>query len=93
MQGGKDAGSEGVLGVYLGEWQIVLMCLSLSVFFFLLPSTPLLIDKEEEEERDEEGVEIFLMSSVILNSVFAVWMKLQVCLSESVWTQWEEVLF
>lgn len=58
--GGKEAGSEGVLGVYLGERQIVLMCLSLSVFFScLLPSTPLLIDREEEEERDEEGWKYF----------------------------------
>lgn len=56
---------------------------SLRLFSCLFPSTPLLIDKEEEEKRDEEGVEIFLMSSVILNSVFSVWMKLGGHLSAS----------
>lgn len=76
-QGGKDVGSKRESGVYIGEWQIVFMCLRLRLFISLLPSTPLLIVEEEEEERDEEEAEIFLMSSVILNSLFSIFMMLQ----------------
>lgn len=60
---------------------------SLRLFICLLPSTPLLIDEEEEEGRHEEEVEIFLMSSVILNFLFSIFTALQsvgVCLFWSV---------
>lgn len=41
----------------------------LRLFSSVLPSTPLLIDEEE--------VEIFLMSSVILNFLFSIFMRRQ----------------
>lgn len=75
-RGWKDAGRKrGRVG---GIFRSVTDCVHVFECFYQAAPINTFIDRRgEEEQRDEEEVEIFLMSSVILNFLFSIFTKLQ----------------